>query len=457
MDEIPVPEIVELSPAPGPASRAGLGRWPLAQEGMRRARPLVALVALVGAAALVLRWGPFGAAIGERTAASSPASDQGSPSPEAIPAALLHAWERPYEVAPGPNDWGSGSLGITSGSLAVRKDPDPTVSTSSVTASGTDSLVVTATADTLGCRLGDLGTYRVALGGKDTVLTLTASGPDACPRREAMLAGPWVRADFPPPAANTLSPGRYQATVFDPFGGSGSPRRLSFAVPAGWEVADDSSSSVTLHRVPDPSAGGAGPDPFIIVMARPAVTVDRKDGAPCEPPPEEPGVGHGLADIVRAITTRPGLVSTLPKALTIGGFEGTLLDLHIAPSWTHGCVSPDGPVVAIPLLRVRSSSAGPLIGVSADRPLRLILLDLGDGKTLAIAPSSSQFVPSEALAALVMPIIESFEFVPAPDQASGPTPEVPRREKGSGTVSQDAPARSACRAAVRPRGPYWPA
>jgi hypothetical protein len=427
MDEIPVPEIVELSPPSGRRSHARSGRSLRAIVAMLRVAVFVSLV-LVGAAA-GLHWGPFEDATAERGSGASPAPAAASSRAEMIPAALLHEWERPYNVAPGPDVLGSGSLRIASGSLAVRKDPDPTASTSSVAASGADSLVVTATAETLGCRAGALGTYRVVLEGKGTVLTLTASRPDACPAREARLAGPWVRADFPPPPGNALAPGRHRTTVFDPLSGSGSPQRLSYSVPAGWEVGGDDASGVELHRVPDVSTGDAGPDPFIVVMTRPAVARELEDGATCGPTGEAPGVGQASADIVLAITTRPGVVSTPPKALPIGGMEGTMLDLHVATSWTRGCQGPEGRIRAVALLEEQGSNSGPFIGLAADHPLRLILFDLGDGRTLAIAAGSASAQPGSvepAVVATVMPIIESFEIVPAAGQASGPTPEASR-------------------------------
>ena len=79
---------------------------------------------------------------------------------------------------------------------------------SAVAAAGPDTLVATATAETTGCAVGDLGVYRWSLEGTDTFLTLTAVGADECAAREMALAGPWVRADLPSPSEGETLPPR---------------------------------------------------------------------------------------------------------------------------------------------------------------------------------------------------------------------------------------------------------
>ena len=120
-----------------------------------------------------------------------------------------------------------------------------------------------------------------------------------------------------------------------------------------------------------------------------------------------------VMDLVAAIRARPGVVSTVPTAVTIGGYEGQLLDLRLAASWTRGCVAPEGPVVGVSVLRQAGSEPGPGVGLGPDHPVRLILLDLTQGRTMAIVIFEVE--PSEpsvfqAHAAEVMPVVESFEF-----------------------------------------------
>lgn len=404
MDELPVPEIVELTPETPPRGDGWLGRSPLGSVGTRWALGFGAIV-IVGAVIAGVRWGPFASAIGWQTPSTAP-SARGLAG-ATVADLLEHLWERPYAVAPGGDAWGSGLLRIDMARLELRPTADSSPSTSSVIAAGGDSLVVTATAETSGCTLGDRGTYLFTVEGEGSVLTLTASGPDACAAREGALAGMWVRADFPPRPAEgpvSVAPGTHRTTSFDPFGGAAASGYLTYTIPAGWGLIEDSQASFILHRVP-------GVEAFVALIAHPLVSAEFEEGAICGPFSVVPGVGQQPGDLMSAISSRPGLVSTSPAPITIGGYAGTVLDLSVATSWTGGCQAPEGRIKGIPLLQAFSSGSGPQVGVSEDGPLRLILLDLGDGRTLAIAIAFlNPDAPFDEQVSTVMPIIESFEF-----------------------------------------------
>jgi hypothetical protein len=99
----------------------------------------------------------------------------------------------------------------------------------------------------------------------------------------------------------------------------------------------------------------------------------------------------------------------------IGGYDGQMLDLQLAPSWTGGCRAPDGPFVAMPILDGTEFEMGAGVGLGPNGSFRLILLDLTGGRTMAIAvfgagPSQPSQLDEEVAGA--MPIIESFEFHP---------------------------------------------
>jgi hypothetical protein len=386
---------VRGGPGAGPSGQRSVGvRWAVA--GLA-----VVLVGVVGVGLLGRAW---------VSSSPSPAAPTGGP----IPDVLRHSWQRPLPVAPGPDLLGSGSLILASGQLQSRRDPDAAASTSAVGATDIDTLAVTATGETVGCAVGDVGTYRWLVEGKGTVLTLTAIGTDACAVREDALAGPWVRADLPPPVdgAAPMSSGTYETSSFDPVGDPAAPIRLGYTVPKGWKVKEDRPDSFLLHLLRDAPQGQPATDSFLSLMAQPRMAADFTDGAACGPVEDAPGVGRGLDDLVAAIRARPGVVSTPPVALTIGGYEGQLLDLRIAPDWTGGCLAPEGLIVAIPILQ--GAEPG-VFGVEPDHPIRLILLDLGDDRTLAIGISDiGPAQPSlfEAHMAEVMPVVESFEFRP---------------------------------------------
>ncbi len=347
------------------------------------------------------------------------ASVSSSPSPSApaggpVPEVLRHAWQRPYAVAPGPDLWGSAFLSLASGQVEYGSDPDVAASTSAVVATALDTLAVTATGETVGCAVGDVGAYRWLVEGKGTVLTLTAISTDACATREKALTGPWVRSDLPQPVdpGAPWPPGTYQTSSFDPFGDPAAPIRLSYTIPAGWKVKEDEPASFLLHLLRDAPQGQPATDSFLSVLAQPRLASDFAEGVACGPVEDAPGVGGGVDDLVAAIRARPGVVSTPPAAVKVAGYEGQMMDLRIAPDWTGGCLAPEGPIVAIPILQ--GAEPG-VFGVEPDHPIRLILLDLGDGRTMAIGISDigpAQPALFDAHMAEVMPVVESFEFRP---------------------------------------------
>ena len=332
-----------------------------------------------------------------------------------VPEGLRHSWQRPYAVAPGLDEWATGYLTLASDQADFGPVAPPEASRSPIAAAGPDTLVATATAETQGCAVGDVGVYRWSLEGKGTVMTLTATRADACAAREKALAGQWVRSDLPLPRdpGALLDPGTYTTSAFDPFGAPGLSGRLSYTVPEGWKVKEDSRDVYLLHHLPDASAGQLPTDLFVSLFVQPVLAADFADGATCDPVDAAPGVGSGIDDIVAAIAARPGVVTTQKTSVTIGGFDGQMLDVHLEPSWTRGCVAPEGPVVAMPIVVQAGSERGPVVGIAPDHPMRLILLDLGSERTVAIVAfaleptTDAEFNEQVATA---MPVIESFEF-----------------------------------------------
>jgi hypothetical protein len=79
------------------------------------------------------------------------------------------------------------------------------------------------------------------------------------------------------------------------------------------------------------------------------------------------------------------MISTPPADVTIGGFDGQMLDGHLAPSWTGGCHGPGGPFVGTPIL---VGASGFTVDIRQYYPLRLNLLDLGDERTMSVAISN---------------------------------------------------------------------
>jgi hypothetical protein len=361
------------------------------------------------------------------SAASTPSSGAlaGAPNVDLI----LHSWERPLPVTPGLDRWKSGFLSLASGHVDYGTEPGPAASRSAVVVANLDTLAVTATNETRDCAIGNIGTYRWSLEGKNTVMMLTSVSPDACAAREQALTGTWVRSDLPVSDGSepALPPGTYWSSAFDPLGKPGTPRQLSYTVPEGWKIVEDLPGDIVLHHLSDAAQGQASTDTFIALFAQPGfVAVDSV--APCGASSDGPRVGQGVKDIAVAIIAQDGVVSTPPTAVTIGGYEGQILDLQVASSWTGGCRLSDGKIASVPFLLRSGPGTGPTVGVDPDHPLRLILLDLTGGRTMAVAIfgiGPAQPLPLKEQVAAAMPIIESFAFLGAAEGApSGGDPRL---------------------------------
>jgi hypothetical protein len=367
----------------------------------RRWLALVPVVALMAVALAV------GANVQRRT-------PEGASGP--VPSMLRHTWARPYQVAPGPDVYGSGFLAVTPRQIHYGREPGAAASTSSIAATGPAALEITATGETKGCAAGDSGAYRWTLQGSDTVLTLTPISADACAARQTVLAGQWVRDFGPQPVlGGALPAGSHTTSVFDPLGDAGSPTHLAFAVPEGWRLMADQVGSFNLQRLPNDRSGDPLAEPQIAAFTNPRLEADFAPGDACAPTSDAPGVGGRLEELVGAIVSRPGVVATPPADVTIAGHQGRLLDLRLAASWRGGCSDVSGPVVGLPILHQGGSIRGPVVGLGPGQAVRLILVDVGGSRTLAIAifPTAKQSSDFEQHVAEAMPVIESFQFVPA--------------------------------------------
>ncbi len=86
---------------------------------------------------------------------------------------------------------------------------------------------------------------------------------------------------------------------------------------------------------------GAYPLTFLFVLPNIAVAAEDCSHTAA------PGVGRTATEIVGALATRPGLITSGPVAVTIGGLSGQQIDLSVAPDWTRSC---DGGTPSVPLL-----------------------------------------------------------------------------------------------------------
>ena len=168
-----------------------------------------------------------------------------------------------------------------------------------------------------------------------------------------------------------IAVGTYTTVQFQP--------PITYAVPAGgWFNSEDKPGLFTLippgFRIGVPSNEPTG-DYILIATSVVAANADCTES-------EQPGVEHTAAALATEFAQRPGLTTTTPTPVSVGGLQGLVLDIRMADGWTQTCFYSGGNP-AVPLIR----GAGPS---SLDNPIcgpgcttRVYLLD-GSGTTLAI-------------------------------------------------------------------------
>jgi len=258
-----------------------------------------------------------------------------------------------------------------------------------------------------GCKPGDEGTYTFSLDQSGTVLTLTKV-TDACGPRAAALAGDWTHVGCTEAKGwclGDLPAGKHVSTVFTPFVVPSSWTyaygKFAYTTPAGWTSVEDCNGCYILAKQGAPANTG------INIWSE--VAAHRQDdqclGGPA------PRVGRTADAIVTFLTTLPGLVTTAPAPVTIGGLSGKTVDLSVKPAWTATCSfadPPGSPMVSLFSDPVREDALD--WGIGATGRTRIIALDLGDGRALVIDIEGQTQVDYDALLPDAMQVVNTFTF-----------------------------------------------
>jgi hypothetical protein len=274
-----------------------------------------------------------------------------------------------------------------------------------------DEIVVRSGSASPGCDEGDEGRYPFSQSPGESILTIE-SGTDACAERSAAIVGTWQRSQCLNPAnwcLGVVEAGTYSSQYFVPAIKFGDTLRadfgaLSYTVPDGWANSADWPSVYEIMRASSYAAGGSNEGavaPDVIALLR-APSAARLDGN-C-PEVVEPGIGTDRTALTAWILGHPGLRVTEQPAVTIDGLEATVLDLAVASDWTEKC-DPVNPFIAAPLF------VGDYhVAVAKGDRLRVILVDLPAGTTVAITVDPEDPAAFGALIAETLPIVESFDF-----------------------------------------------
>jgi len=189
----------------------------------------------------------------------------------------------------------------------------------------------------------------------------------------------------------SLTAGTYTSRAFAP--------AVTFTVPSGWYNKFDETLGYGLRPEANESQS--------IELQRDLV-VARAD---CVEAETEPGVGTTASEMVQALAARPGLDTTEPAPITVGGLSGFTIDITLSPDWTTPCPFSEGRPI-VPTVTDPRATPGTGLHWTADRVTdgsfaRYIILDLPGGGTVLIAPTGPPSFVTEA-----MPVIQSFEFAP---------------------------------------------
>lgn len=222
-----------------------------------------------------------------------------------------------------------------------------------------------------------------------------------------------------PPATSSSTPSAAPSLEGSPFAalaGGTQPAPsfwppFTFTAPDGWLT--DPAAEGLLALVPDTVENReriqAGGPPVTFLNVLPNISVAAQDCGDAA----APGVGPAARDIVGALANRPGLSTSGPVAVTIGGLTGQQVDVSIASDWTGNC-SGGGPYV--PLVYSPGFISW---GAEPGEHFRIIVLDVagipsGMYATVMVVIYSAETAAWDDHLSASTALVESFEFDTTP-------------------------------------------
>jgi hypothetical protein len=211
------------------------------------------------------------------------------------------------------------------------------------------------------------------------VLVVAACGGAAVPPATAPAASG--------PPATAMPAGTYTSTSFGP--------ALTFTVPAGWEVANDSSGYLELRPL---GSVDAGIHVFRDIKAA-------SQAADC-PTSAEPGVGATSSELIAWMRGLKGVNASPVSMAAVGDLRGVSIDLSIAAGWTQACPFANG----LPTVPLFTDGANLRWVLAGNERLRLFILDTPGGGTITVDVDAFDGTLFEGILAQATPIIRTFSF-----------------------------------------------
>jgi hypothetical protein len=177
---------------------------------------------------------------------------------------------------------------------------------------------------------------------------------------------------------------------------------FTFTTPEGWVNRVDISRAWKM----DTAAGITTP---ILVMSQIAIA---EQNAACDPVAKT-GAGNSVQDIVDFVVGHPGLDTTDPVPVEVGGYQGMSIDFTVASTWTELCPSMDTLVPHVLLLTDTGVPAVRTVAYTEDMRVRWDILDV-NGETVIVERLGNSFGSKfDEAAAAAQPIIDSIKFTPS--------------------------------------------
>jgi hypothetical protein len=105
-----------------------------------------------------------------------------------------------------------------------------------------------------------------------------------------------------------------------------------------------------------------------------------------------------------------GVVATTPRPVSIGGLDGQVIDVAVAPGWAVACPFTDG-VPSVPLFLDDNVADEPAFwGVTGPERLRLMVLDDRHSSNVVVMIDSTSGTTLDALDTTARPVLDTFEF-----------------------------------------------
>ena len=222
-------------------------------------------------------------------------------------------------------------------------------------------------------------------------------GPATSPSPSPSPSSTPAPSPTPAPSAMTLPspPTALAAGSYAAYQDSNAP--FTFTVPAGWTMLDD----LALIRTDGPQGD--------VVMFWGSMRIASKDAACPETP--EAGVGHTAAALIADLAANTGLAASAPQSISVGGLNGQMIDVRIAPDWTRPCPPPfTAGMPVVPLITDVDPASGPSWGVKDHGKVRVIALEVPGGENFVITIDSAGGSSFDSTVTAAMPIIESMAF-----------------------------------------------